>query len=56
LLHLTNKFNFFCRKKFNDKDDHIKPPFVVGQYLVGNKSWWYECISREASWSSSVRR
>lgn len=41
------------KKKFNDKDDPIKPPFVVGQFLVGNKIWWYELVSREVSLSSS---
>ncbi|CAA3021920.1 Hypothetical predicted protein [Olea europaea subsp. europaea] len=27
------------KKKFNDKDDVIRPPFSIGQYLVGNKTW-----------------
>ncbi|CAA2993000.1 Hypothetical predicted protein [Olea europaea subsp. europaea] len=26
-------------KKFNDKDDAIRPPFSNGQYLVGKKTW-----------------
>ncbi|CAA3028004.1 Hypothetical predicted protein [Olea europaea subsp. europaea] len=29
-------------KKFNDKDDAIRPPFSIGQYLVRNKTWWYD--------------
>ncbi|CAA3010400.1 Hypothetical predicted protein [Olea europaea subsp. europaea] len=41
-------------KKFNDKDDAIRPPFSIGQYLVGNKTWWYELVSREVSSTSSV--
>ncbi|CAA2981380.1 Hypothetical predicted protein [Olea europaea subsp. europaea] len=41
-------------KKFNDKDDAIRPPFSVGQYLVGNKTWWYGLVSREVSLTSSV--
>ncbi|CAA2999999.1 Hypothetical predicted protein [Olea europaea subsp. europaea] len=41
-------------KKFNDKDDVIRPPFSIGQYLVGNKTWWYELVSREVSLTSSV--
>ncbi|CAA3011718.1 Hypothetical predicted protein [Olea europaea subsp. europaea] len=42
------------KKKFNDKDDVIRPPFFVGQYLVENKTWWYELVSREVSLTSSV--
>ncbi|CAA3026557.1 Hypothetical predicted protein [Olea europaea subsp. europaea] len=41
-------------KKFNDKDDVIHPPFPIDQYLVGNKTWWYELVSREVSLTSSV--
>ncbi|CAA2954705.1 Hypothetical predicted protein [Olea europaea subsp. europaea] len=41
-------------KKFNDKDDVIRPPFSISQYLVGNKIWWYELVSREVSLTSSV--
>ncbi|CAA2995615.1 sentrin-specific protease 1-like [Olea europaea subsp. europaea] len=41
------------KKKFNDKDDVIHPPFSIGQYLVGNKTWWYELVSREVSLTSS---
>ncbi|CAA3002390.1 Hypothetical predicted protein [Olea europaea subsp. europaea] len=41
-------------KKFNDKDDDIRPPFSIGQYLVGNKTWWYELVCREVSLTSSV--
>ncbi|CAA3010184.1 sentrin-specific protease 1-like [Olea europaea subsp. europaea] len=41
------------KKKFSDKDDHIRPPFVVGEFMVGNKICWYELVSREVSLSSS---
>ncbi|CAA2991332.1 Hypothetical predicted protein [Olea europaea subsp. europaea] len=43
-----------CRKKFNDKDDVIRPSFSIGQYLVGNKAWWYGLVSGEVSLTSSV--
>ncbi|CAA2978209.1 Hypothetical predicted protein [Olea europaea subsp. europaea] len=42
------------KKKFNDRDDRIRPPFLVGQFLVENKTWWYELVSRDVSLSSSV--
>ncbi|CAA3003736.1 Hypothetical predicted protein [Olea europaea subsp. europaea] len=42
------------KKKFNDRDDHICPPFLVGQFVVRNKTWWYELVSRDVSLSSSV--
>ncbi|CAA3033732.1 Hypothetical predicted protein [Olea europaea subsp. europaea] len=41
------------KKKFNDKDDAIRLPFSISQYLVGNKTWWYELVSREVSLNSS---
>ncbi|CAA2969884.1 Hypothetical predicted protein [Olea europaea subsp. europaea] len=46
--------NYFKGKKFNDKDDVIRPLFSIGQYLVGNKTWWYELVSKEVSLTSSV--
>ncbi|CAA3021134.1 Hypothetical predicted protein [Olea europaea subsp. europaea] len=42
------------KKKFNDKDDAIRPPFSIGQYLVRNTTWWYKLVSREVSLTSSV--
>lgn len=45
---------FIWKKKFGDKDDYIRPPFLIGQFLVRNKIWWYELVSRETLLSSSV--
>ncbi|CAA2967203.1 Hypothetical predicted protein [Olea europaea subsp. europaea] len=41
-------------KKFNDKDDAIHPHFSICQYFVGNKTWWYELVSKEVSLTSSI--
>ncbi|CAA2986562.1 Hypothetical predicted protein [Olea europaea subsp. europaea] len=47
-------YNPHNKKKFNDRDDHIRLPFLVGQFVVENKTWWYELVSRDVSLSSSV--
>ncbi|CAA3016946.1 Hypothetical predicted protein [Olea europaea subsp. europaea] len=47
IFEYYNQNKKFNGKKFNDKDDAIRPPFFIGQYLVGNKTWWYEFVSRE---------
>ncbi|CAA2998073.1 Hypothetical predicted protein [Olea europaea subsp. europaea] len=41
------------KKKFNDKDDKIKPTFVIGSFPVGHKTWFYNLIHTESSLSST---
>lgn len=54
-FRIMNPFFFICKKMFSDKDDYIHPPFLIGQFLVENKTWWYEFVYKEVSLSSSTR-
>lgn len=41
--------------KFNDADDVICPPFVLGSIPVGSKTWWHQLIDSESSLTSTVQ-